>query len=396
MSRCRRRLTRLISLVVLGLVLSSCGESSESSEVATPARADAAPRTADPSIDDGKDVTADPRGDTDAVSTTAPGPVPDSAAQSGAVVPSVSEETAQDEAEAGGPVDVTAFDTVDFVTPSGLTRCRLTAEGAVCDLPEGFTDSELPELSACYEEGSVPAGVRVDRFAGWRCSEGISIDPTGPGTTEWLSVAGWDPVTLDGVEAAQLPFGSSLTHSGTTCTAQRDAMVCEGPDGATFRMNTTDVTFSAPGAAVLLTPEGLGEARFGDSPEQIEGPLRAVLGEPEESGYAEGCFLGGPTWRSWYAVWGSLIVSGEAASPEDIRVESWSLGMGTTSVPIELPGGLSMESTVPEVLSSDAAAEQVGTYFGEAGTVVRAHGLDFVFDAGGHLVVVNSAPRFCE
>lgn len=399
---CTRRLTRLVLLAVLCLLVSSCGAPADR-EVTTPARADAPQRTGQASTSSAS-ASERPSTDTDAVTATAPGRAGDETAR-GDVAPgdaalsttAVGHETAAGEADPGGSLDVSHLDAVDFVTPSGLTQCRLTSEGAVCDLPDGFADGELPELSACYEEGSVPAGVHIDRFARWRCTEGVSIDPTYPGpTTEWLDGAGWEPVQRDGVASAQLPYGSSLTHSGTTCTAETDAMVCTGPDGAAVRMNTSGVTFTAPGQPVLLTAEGLAEARFGDSPEEILEPLRAVLGEPQDSGYAEGCFLGGPNWRSWHASWGSFIVSGEGPTPEDISVESWTLAMGTTSVPIELPGGLSMESTQQEVLSSDAAAQQVGTYFGEPGAIVQAHGLDFLFDAGGHLVAVNSAPRFCE
>lgn len=344
-------------------------------------------------------VTSGPLG-TDRAEATSPTSDASTASEGGAEAEAEVTES-EDVPKDDSVVDLTDFDTVSFVTPSGLTRCTLSAESASCDLPAGFAESEAPEwVAGCYSETNDTGragGVEVDRHAGWRCADGSPIAPAvaGPGAS-WFADTGWEPVDVDGTPMAQVPFGKTVEHSGRSCTPEPDQMRCVNAEGSGFSMNTAGVRWISTGSPVLLTADTFGPVTLDTPPAEMLDDLQGLLGPADTAGYSAGCFLGGPEWVAWGAAWGSFHISGEAADRADVQPDTWTLRAGTTSVPVELPGGLTMESTPAEVLSSDPGATTMERRFGEPGQEVVAHDLSFVFDARDRLEMVAANLWYCD
>lgn len=146
-------------------------------------------------------------------------------------------------AGAGGGVDVSGFDGVDFASPSGQIWCRMEGGGpwAACHFPEGMDSSGLPGREHCGEFVGL-AAIGVDRTVGWVCSGGIVAQPvigSGSGSTAWFDHTGWEPVVASVGGSphtfAVLPYGESLTMGSLTCSSSESGVRCTRTDtGAGF------------------------------------------------------------------------------------------------------------------------------------------------------------------
>lgn len=142
---------------------------------------------------------------------------------------------------AGGGVDVSGFDGVDFASPSGQIWCRMDGAGpwAACHFPEEMDSSGLPGREHCGEFVAL-AAIGVDRTVGWVCSGGVIAQPViGSGSTAWFDHTGWEPVvaTVGGAPStfAVLPYGESLAMGSLTCSSSESGVRCTRTDtGAGF------------------------------------------------------------------------------------------------------------------------------------------------------------------
>ena len=193
----------------------------------------------------------------------------------------------------------------------------------------------------CFAALAVAAG-------GCSSDRTVSTPTTSPTTA---STAG--PATTATTVPATTPPTASPTSSTSTSTTTSTT---------TTSTSTTTTTVPAPGRALLISEEGLGEAKFGTDPDQVVAYITSIIGAPTtDSDWTDPSAFGvcaGTETRQ--VVWGDLqLLFGDASSVTTGRRHFFSFTYGPPFGSAINPAGLATEAGV-RVGSS--VAELKGTY----------------------------------
>jgi hypothetical protein len=138
--------------------------------------------------------------------------------------PSASSATLPDATSA---VDAGKWDYASFVSPSGTIVCGMYAEGARCDLPEGFAGKVPTSAEACSEANLDVTSVSVGDTANYACAgDPAGFATVGTDETKWWAKTGFGSVTVDGKKLATLPYGKKLKFGDFVCLSQSDGVTC--------------------------------------------------------------------------------------------------------------------------------------------------------------------------
>lgn len=143
-------------------------------------------------------------------------------------------------------LDVTAFESVHFASPTGRIWCAMEADFALCHFPPGMKTTKVPKpAKVCPEAGLDVTGVSVAIKVVYFCSGGAEALPQTNGRfVEWWRTSGFAAVKYDGQELATLPYGRKLVHRGYVCLSEEAGITCGNTaSGNGFKVSRAGVTF---------------------------------------------------------------------------------------------------------------------------------------------------------
>lgn len=146
---------------------------------------------------------------------------------------------------AASVVDVSTWKMADFASPSGRIWCGLSATGALCHFPRGFTGKIPSGDTVCPGEGLDVTGISTTASGTkYFCSGDPSVFPVkGHDEVKWNLETDFGFVGYDGFVLAVLPYGKTLRHGSYQCTSAESGVTCTSTiTGHGFKIALAGVT----------------------------------------------------------------------------------------------------------------------------------------------------------
>jgi len=147
---------------------------------------------------------------------------------------------------ADGALDVGAFDSAHFASPTGRIWCALYEDWTLCHFPAGMDYSAVPKASkVCPGAELDVTGVSVQHDAEYFCSGGVEALPQTDGMyVDWWRSTGFGSVRYEGFKLAVLPYGQKLKKGDFLCQSEKSGITCVNLDsGRGFTVAKRGVTF---------------------------------------------------------------------------------------------------------------------------------------------------------
>ena len=127
-------------------------------------------------------------------------------------------------------LDVSAFDYIEFASPSGRLVCGIFSGAAHCFLPPGFQGKVPSSAKACSDPDFTVNAVSVESGkATWYCFNDLAFWPSkGSPGVEWHAQTdyGWVKSGFGDQKLASLPYGVALQHKNFSCSSATDGVRC--------------------------------------------------------------------------------------------------------------------------------------------------------------------------
>ncbi len=127
-------------------------------------------------------------------------------------------------------LDVSAFDYVEFASPSGRLVCGIFSDAANCFLPPGFQGKVPSGAEGCSDPDFDVNAVGVGSGkATWACFNDPAFWPVkGSPGVEWHAQTdyAWVKSGFGDQKFASLPYGVALQHKNFTCSSATDGVRC--------------------------------------------------------------------------------------------------------------------------------------------------------------------------
>ncbi len=127
-------------------------------------------------------------------------------------------------------LDVSAFDYVEFASPSGRLVCGIFSDAAQCFLPPGFQGKLPSSAKVCSDPDFIVNAVSVESGkATWYCFNDLAFWPSkGSPGVEWHAQTdyAWVKSGFGDQKLAGLPYGVALQHKNFTCSSATDGVRC--------------------------------------------------------------------------------------------------------------------------------------------------------------------------
>jgi hypothetical protein len=200
----------------------------------------------------GCSLTVNLPGATTAGTSSAPAPTsspvasPTSASPTGTVTSTPTPTPTATVPTADGAIDVDAFESAHFASPTGRIWCALYDDWTLCHFPFGMDYSAVPKTSTvCPGEHLDVTGVSVQEEADYFCSGGAEALPQTNGEyVDWWKPTGFPSVKYQGFKLAVLPYGEKLRKGDFLCESEKSGVTCVNlASGRGFTVAKRGVTF---------------------------------------------------------------------------------------------------------------------------------------------------------